>query len=90
MNEDQIRRIIREEIEQTLGKFDNIPFSVQEALKARIGSGSEITVSSKGTDTEDVTVSEGGSSTYTVMDDPDGFLKVTVGGATRHIPYFSS
>ena len=88
MTPDQIRTMIREEIEQTLGRFDRIPFSVQEALKARIGQGTILSLSTKGADTEDVSINEAGAATHTVLADPTGFLSVEVNGATRNIPYF--
>ena len=48
-----------------------------------------LTVSAKGVDTEDQTVQESGSSTYSVMGDPDLFLQVSIGGTTYYLPAFT-
>lgn len=88
MDENRIKEIIRQEIENVLGRYENIPYNVQEALRRRLGSGSVLTLSAKGVDTEDVSVNEAGSSSYAVMNDPDGFLQIDIKGTTYYIPYF--
>lgn len=68
----------------------SIPLNVDQAFRARLSNlVNTITVSTKGVDTEDVTVDENGVAIYSVMNDPDGFLQVTVGGAVYYLPYFT-
>lgn len=64
-----------------------IPFDVRQALKAGVLSG-EVSVSTKGADTEDQAVNEGGAATFDVLGDPDGFLEITLSGTVYYIPYF--
>ena len=66
-----------------------IPLNVNQALKARLLGSLGLTVSTKDVDSEDVTVSEGGASSYAVMNDPDGFLQVTINDTVYYIPYFT-
>ena len=68
-----------------------IPYEVDEAITDRIKRKAilGLTVSAKGLDTEDQTVQEAGSGSYSVMGDPDGFLEVTIGGVVYYLPYFT-
>ena len=70
-----------------------IPLAVDQAFRARFANlGTILKVSAKGVDTEDVSVvdTDGGViNTYVVMNDPDGFLEVTIGATTYYIPYFT-
>lgn len=74
---------------QALKSSSTIPYEVDGAFRNRFATSLGLVVSSKGADTEDVTVNESGSSTYTVMDDPDGFLEVNINGTVYYLPYFS-
>ena len=73
---------------KSLESSSSIPLNIDQAFRARFEKGSVFTVSTKGADTEDVTVDEAGLATYAVMNDPDGFLQVTVGGTIYYLPYF--
>jgi hypothetical protein len=66
----------------------SIPFEIENAFRERL-EGNSIAVSSKGADTEDVSVDEGGISTYSVLNDPDIFLEVMINGTTYYIPAFT-
>lgn len=82
-----------QELERRLALLENgatIPYPVESAFRDRLGVGGipVIQTSTKGVDSEDVTVNEAGASTYAVMNDPDGFLKVVISGTTYYLPYF--
>ena len=47
-----------------------------------------VSSSTKGSTTERVTVVESGSDVHTVLDEPDGFDKATIGGAVHYYPYY--
>lgn len=49
---------------------------------------SNLSVSSKGSTTENKTVNEGGVATYNVLTQPDGFLEIEIAGTTYYVPYF--
>lgn len=88
MNQEQERKL--NELYDFMQKMKNsttIPFDVAEAIKAR-NPRTSLIVSSKGVDTEDVTVNEAGTGSYQVMNDPDGFLEIEISGTTYYIPYF--
>lgn len=100
MNNEQLLRRI-EILEMELKKLRaeaTIPLDIDRAFRARFGLeslGGSIKTSTKGVDTEDVTVVNsvnfGGSSvtTTTVMDDPTGFFTLTTStGQTGDVPYF--
>src|SRR3990167_8804435 len=71
----------------------SIPLDIDQALRSRLGT---LTTSTKGVDTEDVTVVSSVNfgaqtvGTTVVQNDPDIFLKVEVGGVTYHIPAYTS
>lgn len=74
---------------EQMQKSSAIPRSTEMALRERLkGIGSTLIVSTKGVDTEDVTVNESGSASYAVMNDPVGFLQVTINNTIYYIPYF--
>lgn len=73
-----------------------IPWDIDQAFRNRLlGNVKDITVSSKGASTEDITavtsVDFVGSSTTTdsVLGDPDAFLQVTISGTVYYIPVFT-
>jgi len=47
-----------------------------------------LTTSAKSAGSENQIVNESGSSTYSVLSNPSGFLEITIGGTTYYIPYF--
>lgn len=81
-----------EKLEEELNKLRSsttIPFEVDRAFRDRFKNILAISVSAKGASTEDQAVDEGGSATYSVMGDPDGFLQVSIAGTIYYLPYFS-
>lgn len=87
----QLKRQV-EELTQRLNALSStatIPWEVDAAFRDRLG-GSLITTSTKGVNSEDVTINEAGSGTFVVMNDPDAFLQVIVEGTIYHIPVFTS
>lgn len=75
-----------------LNSSTTIPFETDRAFRDRLKDITGFSVSVKGADTEDVTVvdTDGGViNTYVVMNDPDGFLQVTINGIVYYLPYFS-
>ena len=75
---------------QALKSSTTIPHDVDGAFRTRLSNSlGELSVSAKGVDTEDVAVNEAGAGSYAVMNDPDGFLQVTISGTIYYIPYFS-
>ncbi len=74
---------------QALKSAATIPYEVDGAFRDRLSNSLALSVSTKGQDTEDLEINEAGSSTLTAMQDPDGFLEVSIGGTIFHIPYFT-
>ena len=87
MTPQQIRQIVREEITNTLGRYDRIPLDVEKAFDRRLRSGNLI-ISSKGATTENQSVDEAGASTYSVLKAPDGFLEITINKTKYYLPYY--
>lgn len=92
MTPEQERKL--NEVYQFMGNLkmsSKIPLAVDQAFTGRgyVKDVSVLTVSSKGVDTEDVSINEGGVGSHIVMNDPDGFLQVTIGLTTYYIPYFT-
>jgi len=81
-----------EQFASNLTETTSIPYAVEMAIRDRFQLQSAVTaeVSSKNADSEDVTVNEAGAATYAVMNDPVGFLSVTVNGTTYYVPYFNA
>lgn len=76
---------------QSLKASTTIPFEVDRAFRDRFRDILTLSVSSSKTaDSEDVTVNEGGSSSYAVMNDPVGFLEFTIAGTVYYVPYFNA
>lgn len=74
---------------QNMKSFDSIPVEVDKALRRRLLSSiAQLAVSTKGLDTEDQAVDEGGAATYSVLGDPDGFLEIAINGTIRYLPYY--
>lgn len=74
---------------KSLEASKSIPLNVDRALRERLSNLSSLFLkSTKGADTEDETVDEGGVGIYAVMKDPDGFLETTINGTKYYIPYF--
>lgn len=74
-----------------LNSTSSIPWEIDQAFRDRfISSVPTITVSSKGVDTEDITINESGSATKVVMNDPAAFLQTSVNGVVYYIPVFTS
>jgi hypothetical protein len=74
---------------KSLEASSTIPLNIDQSFRTRFPKGSVFTVSTKGVDTEDVSVNEAGIAAYAVMNDPDGFLQVTVAGTIYYVPYFT-
>ena len=74
---------------KSLENSSSIPLSIDQALTGRGYVKTNLKLSTKGVDTEDVSVNEGGVATYAVMNDPDGFLEIYLNGTTYYIPYFT-
>ena len=98
MNNEEILQLKREMEElkrkwKSLEAGHSIPLNIDQALRSRLGA---LTTSTKGVDTEDVTVVSSVNfgaqtvGTTVVQNDPDIFLKVEVGGVTYHIPAYTS
>lgn len=94
MNEQQIRQIIREEIERILGRYSNVPFSVEKSLSRRLNLDTVPTIEagSKGATSEDQAVNEAGAGTYTVLKSPDSYklLKNADGTIIGYVAVWSS
>lgn len=73
---------------QSLKSSTTIPYDVDGAFRTRLGTDSDIVVSAKDVDSEDQSVNEGGSATYNVLKEPDGFLQVTISGSVYYLPYY--
>lgn len=75
---------------QSLRADATIPFEVQQAFRVRFADVIGITLSGTSADAHDQTVSEGGSATYSVMGDPDAFVRITTTSGTQYdIPAFT-
>ena len=64
-----------------------IPYDIDQAFQQRIGD-KTLKVSTKGVNTEDQAVNEGGVATYDVLGDPDGFLQITIANTIYYLPYY--
>jgi hypothetical protein len=91
MTPEEVRQIIREEIESILGNRAIIPFSVEQAFRdrLRINTYTPLTTSSKSASSENQAVNEAGSASYNVLKAPDGFVEVVIAGQIYYMPYFS-
>lgn len=77
---------------ESLQAFSKIPLSVDQAFRARFLTVPVIKASSKGNDSEDQAVNEGGAATYNVLKEPDDFLEVQLvaGGTIYYIPVYTA
>ncbi|RJQ33898.1 hypothetical protein C4568_03795 [Candidatus Parcubacteria bacterium] len=67
-----------------------IPFEVQQAFRERFADLLGFSVSSTAANTHDQSVNEGGVGTYSVMGDPDLFIRVvSASGVSYDIPAFN-
>lgn len=83
-----------DELTQKLESFNNsttFSFESDQAFRTRfrLNEIPLLTVSSKGSTSENQAVDEAGSATYSVLKAPDGFLQVPVNGSTYYIPIFT-
>jgi hypothetical protein len=82
-------RILKLENEmQAMKNMATFPFEVENAIRNRL-SVQGIDTSTKSATSENKSVNEGGASTYSVMDKPDGFVEVQVRGTIIYLPYFN-
>jgi len=92
---EQLKREIGElkNWKQSLEAAHSIPLPIDQAFRKRFGVGL-LKLSGRSADAEDVTVvtsvNFAGQTTNTtvVMDDPTGFLEITIDGTLCYIPYF--
>lgn len=74
---------------QSLKRSSSIPREIDQSFKERfLSSFGGITTSTKGATTENQAVNEAGSSSYSVLKAPDGFVEVKISGTTYYIPYY--
>lgn len=73
---------------KSLQSSTTIPYDIDGAFRKRFASSIGLVASSKGANSEDVTINEAGSASKDVLGDPVGFLEVMVGGSIRYIPYY--
>lgn len=80
------------EINERLKKVENYTTKIGGSLEfqnlVKRYAGGTSRASSKGATTENQSVNEAGSATYSVLKTPDGFDEVTIGGATHYHPYY--
>jgi hypothetical protein len=74
---------------QSLKANSTIPIEVDGAFRTRLTGILGLTVSAKSANSEDVSVNEAGAASYSVMNDPVGFLEVDIDSVTYYIPYFT-
>lgn len=72
---------------ENLKKSESIPRDVETAFLERLPVG--LALSSKSASSENKTVNESGSTTYSVLLPPDGFLQIRVNGTLYYIPTFT-
>lgn len=68
-----------------LQSANSIPLKIDQAFRARFR---DFPASDKATSTETQAVSEGGSANYSVAKPMDGFIKISVGGVIKNIPFY--
>ena len=81
---------LKEEIKK-LKSAATIPYETEQALRERLRLASFMSIygSSKSATSENQSVNESGSSSYSVLKPPDIFLQVTVSGVLYYIPVFT-
>lgn len=93
MNETEL---LKQEIQElkdwkkSLEVSHSIPLNIDQSFRKRFsGLGNSLSVSAKGTTTENKVVNEAGAANYSVMTIPDGFVQVTIASNIYYLPYFS-
>jgi hypothetical protein len=74
-----------------LKRSSTIPFDIEKSFRDRLGIDEVsyiLSTSAKGAGTENSVVNEGGSSVYSVLTAPDGFLQTTISSTTYYIPIY--
>lgn len=79
-----------EQFIDSLKASNRIPYEVDVALRERLSIGSSrFNISSKGVNSEDITIDEAGTAINDVLNDPDGWIEVVLeNGLTKHVPYY--
>lgn len=100
MTREQLLRRL-EKVERELAdfkRFDRLPFGADRAMTRRITKNLDqqpIRLSAKTTNSEDVTVVTGvnfgaqSTTTTAVLNDPNGFLEIELGGVMYYLPFFT-
>lgn len=89
-NEELNKRI--EELEKFVENMQasfSLPLDVDRALVGR-SFVKGLKKSTKAADSEDITINESGSGVKTVLDNPNGYLEVSIDGVMYYIPYFAT
>lgn len=88
-----IKRVDALERENNLLKSSSsIPLAIDQAFRARFladVSTQHIITNSKSASSESQTVTESGSSTYSVLKPPDAFASTIIGSTTVYLPYYT-
>lgn len=85
--QEQVNKL--EEQWNSLTSTTTIPKEIDVAFRARLSNIAQtISISGTSATAHNATVNESGSSTYSVMAIPTGFLTITINGTARDIPYF--
>ena len=86
--EQQLRELT--DFKRNMERSSTIPLAIDQAFRERFANIAidEITSSSKSASSENQSVNEAGVATYSVLNPPDAFLKVTVGTTTYNIPVY--
>lgn len=66
----------------------SLPLDVDRALVGR-SFVKGLKKSTKAANSEDITVNEGGAAVHTVLDNPNGYLEVSIDGVVYYLPYFT-
>ena len=77
---------------EALQRFDRIPLATERAISRRLDLNAvpRVTTGSKGATSENVSVNEAGSGTYSVLGPPDAFYQVTDGdGNVGYVPKYN-
>lgn len=87
--EQQLLQQLAKDVAQIKNYTSNLGGSLEFKTIVQRYAGNTLKKSTKGTDTEDQAVDEGGAGTYNVLKEPDGFLEITINNLTYYLPYFS-
>lgn len=75
---------------QSLKAASSIPMEVDAAFRTRLADIVSFRVGAKGADTEDVSINEAGAASHVVLNDPDVFVRIVIGGTNYDVPAFTS